>query len=114
MPFQGGSFFVHEGMPYCEIHYHAKRGSLCAGCHKPITGRKKMMMMKMKTMNDMSHINPFKLGWANYFKMMKMMIDTSGTSFRIFITAAIDGKPSGTSFRWLFTVFLRHLWDIIL
>jgi hypothetical protein len=25
-------------MPYCEIHYHAKRGSLCAGCHKPITG----------------------------------------------------------------------------
>ncbi|XP_046635981.1 paxillin-like isoform X2 [Daphnia pulicaria] len=39
MLFQGGSFFVHEGMPYCEIHYHAKRGSLCAGCHKPITGR---------------------------------------------------------------------------
>lgn len=39
MQFQGGSFFVHEGMPYCEIHYHAKRGSLCAGCHKPITGR---------------------------------------------------------------------------
>ena len=38
MLFQGGSFFVHEGMPYCEIHYHAKRGSLCAGCHKPITG----------------------------------------------------------------------------
>jgi len=37
--FQGGSFFVHEGMPYCETHYHAKRGSLCAGCHKPITGR---------------------------------------------------------------------------
>jgi len=39
MLFQGGSFFVHEGMPYCETHYHAKRGSLCAGCHKPITGR---------------------------------------------------------------------------
>lgn len=38
-PFQGGSFFVHEGMPYCETHYHAKRGSLCAACHKPITGR---------------------------------------------------------------------------
>ena len=37
-PFQGGSFFVHEGMPYCETHYHAKRGSLCAACHKPITG----------------------------------------------------------------------------
>lgn len=26
-------------MPYCETHYHAKRGSLCAGCSKPITGR---------------------------------------------------------------------------
>ncbi|XP_066962414.1 paxillin isoform X7 [Macrobrachium rosenbergii] len=38
-PFNGGSFFDHEGLPYCETHYHAKRGSLCAGCHKPITGR---------------------------------------------------------------------------
>ncbi|XP_043950451.1 leupaxin isoform X8 [Drosophila biarmipes] len=38
-PFQGGSFFDHEGLPYCETHYHAKRGSLCAGCSKPITGR---------------------------------------------------------------------------
>lgn len=38
-PFQGGSFFDHEGQPYCETHYHAKRGSLCAGCHKPIAGR---------------------------------------------------------------------------
>ncbi|XP_055643056.1 leupaxin isoform X6 [Toxorhynchites rutilus septentrionalis] len=38
-PFLGGSFFDHEGLPYCETHYHAKRGSLCAGCSKPITGR---------------------------------------------------------------------------
>ncbi|XP_067621922.1 leupaxin isoform X2 [Eurosta solidaginis] len=38
-PFQGGSFFDHEGLPYCETHYHAQRGSLCAGCSKPITGR---------------------------------------------------------------------------
>lgn len=38
-PFVGGSFFDYEGKPYCETHYHAKRGSLCAGCHKPITGR---------------------------------------------------------------------------
>ncbi|XP_071518089.1 transforming growth factor beta-1-induced transcript 1 protein-like isoform X8 [Panulirus ornatus] len=38
-PFNGGSFFDHEGLPYCETHYHAKRGSLCAGCNKPITGR---------------------------------------------------------------------------
>lgn len=38
-PFHHGSFFDHEGLPYCETHYHAKRGSLCAGCSKPITGR---------------------------------------------------------------------------
>ncbi|XP_067931001.1 leupaxin-like [Watersipora subatra] len=35
----GGSFFEHEGLPFCETHYYAKRGSLCAGCQKPITGR---------------------------------------------------------------------------
>jgi paxillin len=23
----------------CETHYHSKRGSLCAGCQKPISGR---------------------------------------------------------------------------
>lgn len=39
MPFVSGQFFDHEGQPYCETHYHAKRGSLCAGCHKPIAGR---------------------------------------------------------------------------
>ncbi|XP_033627411.1 paxillin-like isoform X2 [Asterias rubens] len=39
MPFNGGSFFDHDSIPYCEIHYHAVRGSLCAGCCKPITGR---------------------------------------------------------------------------
>jgi len=39
MPFDGGNFFEHEGKPYCETHYHALRGSLCAGCHKPISGR---------------------------------------------------------------------------
>ncbi|KAJ8970100.1 hypothetical protein NQ314_001390 [Rhamnusium bicolor] len=38
-PFIGGSFFDHDGQPYCETHYHLKRGSLCAGCHKPISGR---------------------------------------------------------------------------
>ncbi|XP_061162796.1 paxillin-like isoform X1 [Saccostrea echinata] len=38
-PFGGRSFFDHEGLPYCETHYHAKRGSLCATCQKPITGR---------------------------------------------------------------------------
>ncbi|XP_059145442.1 leupaxin-like isoform X3 [Physella acuta] len=34
-----GSFFDYEGLPYCEMHYHAKKGSLCASCEKPITGR---------------------------------------------------------------------------
>lgn len=38
-PFHDGAFFEHEGQPYCETHYHALRGSLCAGCHKPISGR---------------------------------------------------------------------------
>ncbi len=35
-PFRGGQFYEHEGFPYCETHYHGLRGSLCAGCHKPI------------------------------------------------------------------------------
>ncbi|XP_068450042.1 uncharacterized protein [Clinocottus analis] len=38
-PFINGSFFDHEGQPYCESHYHEHRGSLCSGCQKPITGR---------------------------------------------------------------------------
>lgn len=38
-PFTHGSFFELEGQPYCETHYHARRGSLCAGCQKPITSR---------------------------------------------------------------------------
>ncbi|XP_043245047.1 paxillin-like isoform X1 [Amphibalanus amphitrite] len=44
--FANGSFFDYEGQPYCETHYHAKRGSLCAGCHKPITGRCVTAMFK--------------------------------------------------------------------
>jgi len=39
MPFGASSFYDHEGLPYCETHFHARRGSLCAGCHKPVTGR---------------------------------------------------------------------------
>jgi len=39
LSFENGSFFEYEGQPYCETHYHAKRGSLCAGCHEPIKGR---------------------------------------------------------------------------
>ncbi|XP_072456381.1 paxillin isoform X2 [Notamacropus eugenii] len=38
-PFVNGSFFEHGGQPYCEVHYHERRGSLCSGCQKPITGR---------------------------------------------------------------------------
>ncbi|XP_059926186.1 paxillin a isoform X2 [Gadus macrocephalus] len=38
-PFINGSFFEHDGQPYCEGHYHERRGSLCSGCQKPITGR---------------------------------------------------------------------------
>ncbi|XP_038135963.1 flocculation protein FLO11-like isoform X1 [Cyprinodon tularosa] len=38
-PFINGSFFDHDGQPYCESHYHEHRGSMCSGCQKPITGR---------------------------------------------------------------------------
>jgi len=38
-PFQGGTFFDFQGQPYCETHYHAKHGTLCAGCHKAVQGR---------------------------------------------------------------------------
>ena len=38
-PFADGNFFEHEGKPYCETHFHALKGSLCAGCSKPISGR---------------------------------------------------------------------------
>ncbi|XP_024597343.1 paxillin isoform X1 [Neophocaena asiaeorientalis asiaeorientalis] len=38
-PSVNGSFFEHDGQPYCEVHYHERRGSLCSGCQKPITGR---------------------------------------------------------------------------
>ncbi|XP_036752666.1 transforming growth factor beta-1-induced transcript 1 protein isoform X4 [Manis pentadactyla] len=38
-PFSGGSFFEHDGRPLCENHFHARRGSLCAACGLPVTGR---------------------------------------------------------------------------
>ena len=38
-PFVDGNFFEHEGAPYCETHFHALKGSLCAGCSKPISGK---------------------------------------------------------------------------
>jgi paxillin len=36
---QAGSFFDHNGKCYCEQHFHAARGSLCASCQKPVVGR---------------------------------------------------------------------------
>lgn len=38
-PFADGKFFDIDGLPYCEIHYHARRGSLCAVCREPIIGK---------------------------------------------------------------------------
>ncbi|XP_023378175.1 transforming growth factor beta-1-induced transcript 1 protein isoform X6 [Pteropus vampyrus] len=38
-PFSAGSFFEHEGRPLCENHFHERRGSLCATCGLPVTGR---------------------------------------------------------------------------
>ncbi|XP_009986063.1 PREDICTED: paxillin [Tauraco erythrolophus] len=38
-PFINGSFFEHDGQPYCEVHYHERRGSPLSVCQKPITGR---------------------------------------------------------------------------
>ncbi|VDD88805.1 unnamed protein product [Enterobius vermicularis] len=38
-PFETGSFYDHNGVPLCEKHYHKKRGSLCASCGEPISGR---------------------------------------------------------------------------
>ncbi|XP_051865221.1 leupaxin-like isoform X2 [Pristis pectinata] len=38
-PFTSSSFFEVEGMPYCELHYHQRQGTLCSACQKPIAGR---------------------------------------------------------------------------
>jgi len=39
IPFGATSFYDHDGLPYCETHFHARRGSLCVTCNKPVTGR---------------------------------------------------------------------------
>ncbi|KAG2463602.1 PAXI protein, partial [Polypterus senegalus] len=38
-PFLDGCFFELDGRPYCQIHYHARQGTLCGGCQAPILGR---------------------------------------------------------------------------
>ncbi|XP_016055996.1 PREDICTED: leupaxin isoform X1 [Miniopterus natalensis] len=37
--FSTGSFFELDGRPFCELHYHQRRGTLCHGCGQPISGR---------------------------------------------------------------------------
>lgn len=37
--FNTSNFYEYNNMPYCENHYHLKRGSLCGGCQSPINGR---------------------------------------------------------------------------
>lgn len=37
--FSSGSFFELDGRPFCELHYHHRRGTLCHDCGQPITGR---------------------------------------------------------------------------
>ncbi len=37
--FNSTSFYEYSNMPYCELHYHLKRGSLCNACQQPINGR---------------------------------------------------------------------------
>ncbi|XP_062892743.1 paxillin-like [Mobula hypostoma] len=38
-PFTNACFFEIGGMPYCELHYHERQGTLCSACQKPVTGR---------------------------------------------------------------------------
>lgn len=38
-PFADGKFFESDGLPYCQDHYHAKRGTVCGKCHKCVGGR---------------------------------------------------------------------------
>ncbi|XP_001367201.2 leupaxin isoform X1 [Monodelphis domestica] len=38
-PFSTASFFELHGQPFCELHYHHRRGTICPGCEQPIRGR---------------------------------------------------------------------------
>eukprot|EP01134_Creolimax_fragrantissima_P003228 CFRG3228T1 len=37
--FSDGKFFEHETKAYCELHWHAVKGTLCSGCDRPIEGQ---------------------------------------------------------------------------
>lgn len=38
-PFEQGSFFELDGMPFCEKHFLARKGAACAQCSQPINGK---------------------------------------------------------------------------
>jgi len=38
-PFSDNKFFELEGQPYCQDHYHAKKGTVCGKCGKNIDGK---------------------------------------------------------------------------
>jgi hypothetical protein len=38
LPFDNSGFYELNGAMYCERHFHAHRGSLCAACNQPIIG----------------------------------------------------------------------------
>jgi hypothetical protein len=38
-PFESGTFYEHEGLPFCEKHFYSRSGSVCATCTQPIAGR---------------------------------------------------------------------------
>ena len=37
--FENGVYFEMNNTPLCEIHYHARRGSVCGACKNPINGK---------------------------------------------------------------------------
>jgi len=38
--FGSSPYFEHNGMPYCQLHFHAQQGSVCGcGCGRPVMGR---------------------------------------------------------------------------
>ena len=38
MPFPGGNHYEVDGEVYCQLHYHATKGSICAACGLPVVG----------------------------------------------------------------------------
>ncbi|KRY36134.1 Paxillin [Trichinella spiralis] len=57
-PFVGGSFFEHLGEPYCETHYHEKRGPRDRCCKQRSIGFEFLCYAFEKTIGTMSHSTP--------------------------------------------------------